>query len=94
MTKIVHAGRDEYDVYIGRPSKWGNPFSHKPSNLAEIKVATRQEAIDKYREWIRSQPELMASLEELRGKRLGCWCVPEPCHGNVLIELLTTFTPH
>lgn len=88
MTKIVHCGRDEYDVYIGRPSKWGNPFSHKPSSLAEVKVATRQEAIDKYREWIRSQPDLMASLEELRGKRLGCWCRPKLCHGDVLLELL------
>lgn len=88
MTKIVHSGRDEYDIYIGRPSKWGNPFSHKPSTLAEIKVATRQEAIDKYREWIRSQPELLASLEELRGKRLGCWCRPKLCHGDVLLELL------
>jgi len=88
MTKIVHCGRDEYDVYIGRPSKWGNPFSHKPSSLAEVKVATRQEAIDKYREWIRSQPDLMAALEELRGKRLGCWCRPKLCHGDVLLELL------
>ena len=34
--------------------------------------------------------ELMNSLSELRGKRLGCWCKPERCHGNVLIELLNT----
>lgn len=87
-TKIVHCRRDEYDVYIGRPSKWGNPFSHKPSSVAEIKVATREEAIEKYREWIKTQPDLLASLEELRGKRLGCWCRPKLCHGDVLLELL------
>jgi len=87
-TSIVHCGRDEYDVYIGRPSIWGNPFSHKPSCLAETKVATRYEAIDKYREWIKTQPDLMASLEDLRGKRLGCWCRPKLCHGDVLLELL------
>jgi len=87
-TKIVHCRRDEYDIYIGRPSPWGNPFSHKPSSLAEIKVETRQEAIDRYREWILTQPDLLSSLEELRGKRLGCWCRPKLCHGDVLLELL------
>jgi hypothetical protein len=35
-----------------------------------------------------AQPELMSSLEELRSKRLGCWCAPKACHGDVLIELL------
>ena len=87
-TKIVNCSRDEYDIYIARPSKWGNIYSHKPNNLAEIKVATRQEAIDKYREWIITQPDLMSSLEELRGKRLGCFCHPKLCHGHVLLELL------
>lgn len=75
-----------YDVYIGRPSKWGNPFSHTPSNFA-IKVATREEAIERYREWIQTQPALIAALRELRGKVLGCWCDPLPCHGHVLAEL-------
>ena len=87
-TTIVNCSRDEYDVYIGRPSKWGNPFSHKPSSLAEIKVATVFEAIDKYRDWIKTQQHLIDSLEELRGKRLGCWCRPKICHGDVLLELL------
>lgn len=87
-TKIVHCKKEPYDIYIGRPSKWGNPFSHKPNTLAEIKVASREEAIEKYREWIKSQPELLASLEELRGKILGCWCKPQACHGDILLELL------
>ena len=87
-TKVVHCKKEEYDIYIGRPSKWGNIFSHKPNTLAEIKVASREEAIEKYREWIKTQPELLASLEELRGKRLGCFCRPKTCHGDVLLELL------
>jgi hypothetical protein len=90
-TQVVHCGRDEYDVYIGRPSKWGNPFSFQPISLAETKVATREEAIDKFREWIKTQPNLLSSLEELRGKRLGCWCHPKLCHGHVLLELLGEF---
>lgn len=75
-----------YDVYIGRPSKWGNPFSHLPSQFATT-VATRNEAIARYREWIQTQPQLLASLHELKGKVLGCWCDPMPCHGHVLADL-------
>ncbi len=76
------------DVYIGRPSKWGNPFSHLTGTLAEYKVSSREEAIDKYREWILQQPELMACLPELQGKTLVCWCSPQACHGEVLAEMV------
>ncbi len=79
-----------YDVYIGRGSKWGNPYSHLPSTLAQYKVDTREEAVAKYREWIMSQPELLASLNELKDKILCCYCAPKACHGDVLIELIGT----
>ena len=78
--KVVHCKRDKYDVYIGRPSKWGNPF--------EIgKDGTRKEVIEKYAAWIKTQPNLLADLHELRGKSLGCWCSPSACHGDVLMKL-------
>lgn len=77
-----------YDVYIGRGSKWGNPYSHLPSTLAQYRVATREEAIAKYREWIQTQPELLASLYELKDKTLCCYCLPLACHGDVLIKLI------
>lgn len=86
--RVVHCKKAKYDVYIGRPSKWGNPFSHKEGTLATYKVKDRQEAIDRYREWIQTQPQLLASLKELEGKVLGCWCKPQACHGDVLVELL------
>ncbi|MDG1465046.1 MAG: DUF4326 domain-containing protein [Acidimicrobiales bacterium] len=90
-TTVVHNQVDEYDVYIGRAvpehgiddSKWGNPFV-----MANDSDAERERAINAYREWVVAQPELMSSLEELRSKRLGCWCAPKACHGDVLIELL------
>lgn len=68
-------------VYIGRPSKWGNPF--------EIgKDGTREEVIRLYREWLYSQPTLVAAVKrELKGKDLVCWCSPEACHGEVLMEV-------
>lgn len=78
-TIVVHKSAP-YDVYIGRPSKWGNPFP--------LTRFSRSEAIQKYSEWIVTQPELINSLYELRGKRLGCWCKPAACHGDVLVNLI------
>jgi len=81
MTRVVHCKKEKYDVYIGRPSKFGNPF--------EIgKDGTRKEVIEKYRKYILSNKELMDSLHELEGKVLGCWCKPQACHGDVLVELI------
>jgi hypothetical protein len=86
--RVVHCQSGEpFDVYIGRPSRWGNPFSHKTGTLAKFKVATREAAVSKFREWIVQQPDLMAALPELKGKVLGCWCWPLACHGDVLVEL-------
>lgn len=80
MTTVVHCKRDECDIYIGRPSKWGNPFRMG-------RDGGRSEVIEKYRVWIQTQPKLLAALPELRGKRLGCWCKPGACHGDVLAKL-------
>jgi hypothetical protein len=80
MTRVVHCRREAYDVYIGRPSKWGNPY--------EIgKDGTREEVIEKYRKYVMGRTDLMAALGELRGKVLGCWCHPKACHGDVLVWL-------
>lgn len=87
-TTVVNIKTDDYDVLIMRPSKWGNPYSHLKHSVAQYKVNTRREAIDKYREWILNQPALMNSLNELEGKTLGCVCKPKSCHGDVLIDLI------
>ena len=70
---VVHCKKEKYDVYIGRPSKWGNPF-------VIGKDGTREEVIEKYREYILNKPELLKDLAELKGKILGCWCSPFNCH--------------
>lgn len=78
------------DIYIGRAlyqggwaltgSKWQNPF----------KVGdNRAGAIEQYEAYVRSRPDLMAALPELKGKKLGCWCKPLPCHGDVLLKLVS-----
>lgn len=85
--RVVHCKREPYDVYIGRPSKWGNPFSHQDGTLANTITETREEAVALYEKWLTAQPDLMADLPELRGKVLGCWCSPKACHGDVLVRL-------
>ena len=76
---VVHHRRP-HDVFIGRPSKWGNPF-------VIGRDGTREQVIAKYRRWIMTQPHLLAALPELAHKRLGCYCAPRPCHGDVLAAL-------
>lgn len=75
--KVVHCKKEPYDVYIGRPSKWGNPFTIG-------KDGTREEVLALYLAWVETQD---LPLHELRGCRLGCWCKPLPCHGDILMEL-------
>lgn len=78
-------------VYVGRPTKWGNPFSHLSGTLAKHKVATRDEAVDAYEalllRWFAQDPEAKQRLQaELRGKDLVCWCAPARCHADVLLK--------
>jgi hypothetical protein len=79
-TKVVHCKRSRYDVYIGRPSMWGNPFRIG-------RDGTRSEVIEKYRQYVLGNKKLMSNLHLLKDKTLGCWCSPLPCHGDVLAEL-------
>jgi hypothetical protein len=78
--RVVHCKRERHHVYIGRPSKWGNPF-------VVGRDGARGECIELYELWVRENEALMAALGELRGLVLGCWCAPRACHGDVLVRL-------
>jgi len=68
------------DVYIGRPSIWGNPF----------KIGThgnRKMVILRYAKYLLEKPDILKLIPALRGKRLRCWCAPKPCHGDILETL-------
>lgn len=85
MCKVLNARKvgkrsSATQLYIGRPSKWGNPFVIR-------RDGSRADVIAKYRAWIVAQPALMNALDELRGRDLVCWCAPLACHGDVLIDL-------
>lgn len=67
-------------VFIGRPSKWSNPFKIGPDG-------TREQVLVKYEAYLKADRNLMRALCELRGKDLVCYCVPRACHGDILLEL-------
>jgi hypothetical protein len=84
MTKVVNMRVERYDVYIGRGSIFGNPY--------EIGLdGTREEVIARYRKWFNfclRDPAFKSMILQLRGKTLGCFCVPQKCHGEVIQEWL------
>ena len=79
--KVVNKRQEPYDIYIGRGSKWGNPF-------VIGKDGNREEVIEHFRQhlWlqIKTQKITIQDLVSLKGKKLGCFCKPLPCHGDVL----------
>lgn len=82
---VVHCRRARYDVYVGRAmprfglpgSKWGNPYRGDG-------------AIRLFEQRLRATPRLLAALPEVHGKVVGCWCAPNPCHGDVIVRLANT----
>ncbi|MHB1952477.1 MAG: DUF4326 domain-containing protein [Sulfobacillus sp.] len=82
------------DVYIGRSwhmggwslnqSKWHNPYK-----LSQF--PTREACLQAYEKHIRSRKDLLEALSELKGKKLGCFCHPQPCHGDILVKLFREF---
>lgn len=69
-------------VYVGRPTRWGNPFHVGLQGDAA-------ECVRAYRSWLRTMPGLVADIRlALAGKDLACWCPPgQPCHADVLLEI-------
>jgi hypothetical protein len=86
----VRTNSEKGTVYIGRPTKWGNPFTLAPRAGDGARIL----CIANYREWLREQPELIkAAREELKGRVLACFCAPKLCHGDVLAEVADGLDP-
>lgn len=100
------AGRVASDaIYIGRGSPFGNPWSHVgDSKFFVLRTNTRQLAIEMYRHWLfdELQPALCPDpriwpkptheqLMALAGRVLKCYCVPLPCHGEVILDYIERF---
>lgn len=77
-------------VYIGRgkDSIWGNPYTHIAKGTLARFVVPYDEVLLRYEQHVRASEMLMNRLGTLRGKVLGCFCKPKPCHGDVLVKLV------
>lgn len=85
MPRVYNKYRDKNipsdAIYIGRPTKWGNPFYIG-------RDGDRDEVCRKHRQYINEQPELIKQIKaELKGKDLVCFCKPLLCHGDILLEI-------
>lgn len=91
-TKVVNLRKEPWDVYIGRPSKFGNPMRIGERIDGKPDPVSRGEAIAWFREYFKAKlkidPKFKVAVEALRGKVLGCYCKPLPCHGDVIVEYL------
>lgn len=80
-------------IYVGRPTKWGNPWTHTLSRDESVTyVETRAEAVEAFYDWILSnRPECVQLRRDarraLRGKRLVCWCAPDLCHAEIWVMI-------
>ncbi len=94
QTMVVNIRKVKCDVFIGRPELYGNPF--------KIGIdGTREEVIQKYKDWLlglkfhyleqERRRMIILTLSYLKGKRLGCYCKPKACHGDVLVELVEDY---
>lgn len=81
MTTVVNIKDSDYDIYIGRGSKWGNPFTMKNNSDAE-----RDRVCNEYEKYF-YKTNLINDIHELRDKKIGCHCKPKRCHGDFLAEL-------
>lgn len=92
MARVVHCKKAKPGsfVYVGRPTKYGNPFTHKTGTLAKFVVGSVEEAVERYEEWLMApeQEQLRIDVKnELEGLNLGCWGCKPRCHAEVLLKV-------
>jgi hypothetical protein len=89
-TTVVNIRDEEYDVYIGRAGKGEDGYFGNPFPLED--KSGRGSTLEKYKEYfykrIQTDPQFREKVHALKGKRLGCFCKPHPCHGDIIAEYL------
>lgn len=81
---VVNLYHEDYDVYIGRPGRGqpgplGNPFPATES---------REKSIAQFEHYARNSPALLELIKNIPARaRLGCFCKPKSCHGDVIVKL-------
>lgn len=91
-TTVVNLHKERYDVYIGRAGKGKDGYFGNPFRLTSDTPQDREELLHTYEFWfyskIASDPDFKQRIQALKGKRLGCFCKPKACHGDVIVKYL------
>lgn len=86
IMRVVNRHTDNYDVYIGRPTIYGNPY-------VVGKHGSRGECVELFRDYfyvrLETDKKFREAVDALKGKVLGCSCKPQACHGDVIVEYLS-----
>ena len=104
ITRVVNCRYEEYDIYIGRPSskypppEFGNWRCHFGNPFVISRDGNRKTVVDKFERWLRgkaykvAEPErrkwILKNLYRLKNKKIGCFCTPKLCHGNIYVKLI------
>ena len=92
-TTVVNVAGEDFDVYIGRASPRRGLRASPYANPFKVGLdGDRYQVIEMYREWVDQGTDdraiyIREHVHELKGKRLGCWCKPSACHGDVLAAM-------
>jgi hypothetical protein len=78
--KLTRTEQPRDAIYIGRGSKWGNPFRIGPDG-------NRDDVIAQHEYWLAHQNDLLRKIDDLKGRDLICYCSPLGCHGTLLMKL-------
>ncbi|AXG09680.1 DUF4326 domain-containing protein [Haloplanus rubicundus] len=88
-TELISGRRFEPTRWVDRRSRFGNPFKLVKDGG---EVESREQSVALYEGWFRGNlvenGEFAEAVQELYGERLGCWCLPQQCHGEVILRHL------
>ena len=89
-TQVVNIRFSAYDVYIGRAGHGKDGYFGNPYRLtgSEQRGATIERYKKYFNDRMQTDPEFCCRVHELKGKTLGCFCKPHPCHGDVIADYL------
>lgn len=99
MTFLVNKKNcNDWDIDIGRPSPWGNLWSHQKNSKAPFIVSSRKEAVENHSKWLegtdftdvyqKERKWILNNLHKLEGKIIACYCTPLLCHGINYINMI------
>lgn len=89
-TRVVNLYKEKFDIYIGRAGKGQNGYYGNPFPL--LKGEERGSSLEKYAKYfyerLEKDEEFKNNIHALKGKTLGCFCKPQPCHGDIIKKYL------